>query len=428
MPRYLEIADLDSDVYETSKSNGIYMSSDTWLDSPALNVEPYQVPGRNGAIISKPQGFENVIRKFDMYMQNYVDYELRLLKKRIYWKKGYMKLKSSYEDRYSVGYLAQDISVEPFDASGSASAKFSLYFSCKPQKYALASVDKTAGRVTGKRYPSGIPQGEDCQMFIYDRNSAFIQDLFAHLSASEIPDVEFFCALDMSTAQSRVSTNDSYGSKFTALVESEVPYPRTVKAFIASNPNALPETSASATSGGHLYLVVAMSHMALNVRVLHSGTFTADYKILLTSAYLEGYTGTDVEKIRMKFKYTNAYTAANMPSYLYSSTSRTVAGSSEQTFINEAFITLCRNGYPVDAYPEYLYTEDGETYFDIVLDIETQRAYLVKEGLNDVLVNDFIEIKGEIGGLGYRCRCIAMSNDSKYHLSNITVTMRGWDL
>lgn len=425
--KFLQIADLDSDQYESSSNDGIYMSSDTWLDSPTVNVNAYQVPGRNGDLISKPQGFGNVIRKFDMYMPSYVDYKLRNLKKRIYWKQGYMKLKSDYEDRYSVGYLAQDISVEPFNAEGDATAKFSLYFSCKPQKYALSSVDKSTPRTTGERYPTGIPQGEDCQIFVYDRNSAFIQDLFTHLPASEIPNDEYFGAFDMSTAQSKVSTNDAYGSKFVALVESETPYPRTVKNFIVSSPNALPQTTVSTSAGGHLYIVVAMPQMTLSVRVLHNGAFTADYRTIPTVAALEGYTGTDIEKIRLKFKYNNAYSAKNMPSYVYVFTRKTNADNS-YTYINEAFITLCRTAYPVDTYSDYLYTEDGDTCFDIVLDVETQRAYLVKEGLTDILVNDFVEIKGEIAGLGYRCGCIAMSNESEYYLSDIVATMRGWDL
>lgn len=423
----LYIASLDSDTFEDTSYEKIWMQSDTWLDSPGINVNAYQVPGRDGSLISKPNGFGNVIRKFDMLMPKYVDYNFRTFKKRIYWKQGYMKIKSDYENRYSVGYLAQDINVEPFNAEGDASAKFSVYFSCKPQKYALSASDKTASKMVCKRYPAGSATGEDCELFVYDRNSAFIQGIFANLPAAEIPDVEYFGALDMSTAQSGINTNDAYGTQFVALVESEVPYPKTVLNFIVSDPNTLPVTTASASQGGHLYLVVAMPHMDLRIRVKHNSSVTADYSITPTGAYSEGYTGNDIEKIRLRFKYTSTYSATNMPSYVYIFTRVTNPGST-YTYLNEAFITLCRDGYPVDTYSDYLYTEDGETYFDIVLNAETQSAYLVKDGLADVSANDFVEIHGKIGGLGYYCSCRVMSNNSKYYLDKGTFTMRGWDL
>lgn len=423
----LYIADLDSNTFEDTSYENIWMSSDTWLDSPGLNVNAYQVPGRDGNLISKNNGFGNVIRKFDMYMPSYVDYKFRSFKRKIYWKQGYMKLKSDYENRYSVGYLAQDIQAEPFNAEGDASVKFSVYFSCKPQKYALTSEDKTSSRRVCQRYPGAGSVAEDCELYVFDRNSEFIKSLFANLSASDIPNDEYFGVLDMSTAQSNLNTTDAYGTKFTALVESQVPYPNTVLGFIASDPNALPNTTASTSHSGHLYLVVAMPNMGFNVRVRHNTTISADYRTLTGGTYLEGFTGIDVEKMRLKFKHNSPYTAKYLPSYVYVYT-RAVDSGGNYTYLNEGFITLCRDSYPIETYSDYLYTENGETYFDIEIDVDSQSAYLVKTGLVDINVNDYVEIKGHIGGLGNTCFAIPMSNESQYYLSSGTFTMRGWDL
>lgn len=123
-------------INETNIANyGIYISSDTYLDSPKIDYAEFQIPAKNGTAILDNKRLNNVIRKFDCYIpeSGNVENSLGQLKRLLYTNKGYLKLSSDYDPSYyQYGYLAQEINVKPFNKKA---AEFSLYFSCLPQKY-----------------------------------------------------------------------------------------------------------------------------------------------------------------------------------------------------------------------------------------------------------------------------------------------------
>lgn len=117
-------------------SYGIYISSDTILDSPQIDYTEYEIPARNGNVIQYNNRLKNMVRKFTCYipsMEN-VNTALKNLKYILYRNPGYLKIASDYESGlYQYGYLAQEIKVNPFDEYKIAT--FDLYFSCQPYKY-----------------------------------------------------------------------------------------------------------------------------------------------------------------------------------------------------------------------------------------------------------------------------------------------------
>ena len=112
----------------------VYINSDTYLNSPTLDFNEYQIPAVDGNLITYNKRLNNVVRRFDCFIKDNPVSNLEAFKKLIYNNTGYMKLESDYDsDTYQYGYLAQEIQVEPFNDT--SEIKFSLYFSCKPQKW-----------------------------------------------------------------------------------------------------------------------------------------------------------------------------------------------------------------------------------------------------------------------------------------------------
>lgn len=114
----------------------VYISSDTYLDSPTLDLNEYSVPAVNGNIINYNKRLNNVVRKIDCFIKSDPINNLTQFKKLIYANTGYMRIESDYDpDTYQHGYLAQEIKVTPFNTGAKLEITFSLYFSCKPQKW-----------------------------------------------------------------------------------------------------------------------------------------------------------------------------------------------------------------------------------------------------------------------------------------------------
>ena len=115
---------------------GVYLNSDTYLNSPSPDFNEYQIPAVNGNQITSNKRYNNVIRKFDCFINSNPESNLTKFKKLIYDSNGYMKIESDYDsDTYQYGYLAQEIDVSPFRDGTNLQIKFTLYFSCMPQKW-----------------------------------------------------------------------------------------------------------------------------------------------------------------------------------------------------------------------------------------------------------------------------------------------------
>lgn len=159
----------------------IYISSDTFLNSPEIAYEAYEVPGLDGSLLKYDKRLNNVIRRFDCFCKNDVYNNITQFKKWIYENVGYMLIESDYEPNvYQYGYLAEGIEFELFDASGAFEAKFSIYFSCKPQKYyATSSGNKNIGATDG--FENVLP-----------RSSQIVQQALDQIPISALPSDDRF--------------------------------------------------------------------------------------------------------------------------------------------------------------------------------------------------------------------------------------------
>lgn len=172
----------------------IYISSDTFLNSPEIAYEAYEVPALDGSLLKYDKRLNNVIRRFDCFCKSNVNVNIAQLKKLLYSNRGYMRIESDYDPNYyQMGYLAEGIEFTPFDASGAYEVQFSLYFSCKPTKLYKTTTPFTT---------TAIKYGQISA--IYSRNDPYMQELFAQMPVEDIPDAEFFATLTIHDALSTV--------------------------------------------------------------------------------------------------------------------------------------------------------------------------------------------------------------------------------
>ena len=159
----------------------IFISSDTFLNSPEIAYEAYEVPSLDGSLLKYDKRLNNVARRFDCFCKTNVQANIEAFKKMLYSQRGYMRIESDYEpDMYQFGYLAEGIEFEPFDASGAFEVKFSVYFSCKPQKfYNTTSTDKAEG---------ALLKFSD----VFTRNSELMQKVFNAIPVGDVPDDNLF--------------------------------------------------------------------------------------------------------------------------------------------------------------------------------------------------------------------------------------------
>ena len=179
---------------------GIYISSDTYLNSPLIDYSSYNIPAKMGSVLKYNDRFNNVTRKFSCYIpQNTnISTALNQLKSLLYSSPGYVKIYSDYESSfYQMGYLAQDIQVKPVKDK---TAAFDLYFSCKPQKYYKTNTQKTTN---GHTVTGGV--------YLLPRRYTFIKNILVNVPLEIVPNHSAF-VLYMPTAYttgtySSVTTN-----------------------------------------------------------------------------------------------------------------------------------------------------------------------------------------------------------------------------
>lgn len=163
-------------------SLNIFITSDTFLNAPEYDYDAYGIPAVNGDMLKYNKRLKNIIRKFEGFCKKNVDANMDAFKKLIYSTSGYMKISSDYEPTtYQWGYLAQEIECEPFDASGAYEVKFTVYFSCMPQKYFV-----TANTVT-----SNLSQANPCDR-VLTREHPVIQKMISKLPLAAIPESYYF--------------------------------------------------------------------------------------------------------------------------------------------------------------------------------------------------------------------------------------------
>ena len=230
---------------------GIFLGSETYLDAPLIDYTAYDIPAKNGSVIQYNKRLNNVIRRFDCYIPESQDVQTAMdkLKRLLYLNIGYLKLVTDYEPNYyQEGYLAQDIQAVPFNIGQSVT--FSLYFSCKPQKYYVAQDTITVGNVAPSYSFSPLR-----------REDTIIQSLFSKLDIEMISNADMYLFIARSN-QNYTDFDVSWteGDTFIYLVEME--NSQIIDVFAATN-TSIVDAVASCTSptSNVLLMVVTITRL-----------------------------------------------------------------------------------------------------------------------------------------------------------------------
>lgn len=258
---------LNPDEFFSSEFNGIYVSSDTYLNSPSFDYKEYQIPSRTGNVIQYNNRLNNVIRKLDCYIDSEhanVDSALLLLKRFLYRNSGYIMIRTNYDANgiYQYGYLAQDITIEPFNQG--QVVNFSLYFSCIPCKFYDGY--KNGSLTVGRQYTLKSVLDADVQ-WLKDNSS---YDVYSPLGMFVLTDPQTIIGGASNTV--KVTRN----GKYLALYE----YSRNTDEyrFIADGIGELNETFTAQYSASSIRVLTPIEHYRIDLadRV---GYFQVTYKI-----------------------------------------------------------------------------------------------------------------------------------------------------
>ena len=120
-----------------SRDFGVYISGQGTFDAPQKSYTFYNVPGRDGALLSSDNRLENATLTYEAFI--YKDFNENVANFRTFLLSlnGYAKLTDSYhpdEFRYAV-YTGP---FEPKVQSKNDAGSFKITFSCKPQRYLLS--------------------------------------------------------------------------------------------------------------------------------------------------------------------------------------------------------------------------------------------------------------------------------------------------
>ena len=167
----------------------VYISSDTYLDSPSIDYTEYTIPAVNGNVVAYNKRLNNVVRKFDCFIKKDPLVNLNGFKKLIYKNTGYLRIESDYDpDTYQLGYLAQDIKVTPFNKGNNLEVRFTLYFSCKPQKWFK----------TNEAEKEFEPADLGVSWSIVGRNDKELKQMLSRLPADQQPQGQYFARVTLS--------------------------------------------------------------------------------------------------------------------------------------------------------------------------------------------------------------------------------------
>lgn len=167
----------------------VFISSDTYLDSPSIDYTEYTIPAVNGNVVAYNKRLNNVVRKFDCFIKKDPLVNLNNFKKLLYRNTGYLRIESDYDpDTYQLGYLAQEISVKPFNTGNNLQVRFTLYFSCKPQKWFK----------TNEAEEEFEPTDLGVSWSIVDRSDKELKLMLNRLPADQQPQGQYFARVTLS--------------------------------------------------------------------------------------------------------------------------------------------------------------------------------------------------------------------------------------
>lgn len=167
----------------------VYISSDSYLDSPSIDYTEYTIPAVNGNVVAYNKRLNNVVRKFDCFIKKDPLVNLNSFKKLIYKNTGYLRIESDYDpNTYQLGYLAQDIKVTPFSTGNNLQVRFTLYFSCKPQKWFKSN----------EAQEEFEPLDLGVSWSIVDRSDKELKLMLNRLPADQQPQGQYFARITLS--------------------------------------------------------------------------------------------------------------------------------------------------------------------------------------------------------------------------------------
>lgn len=363
----------------------IYVSSDTFLNSPGYAYEEYEVPSRNGALLKYDKHLQNVIRQFNCFCKDNVIVNLDAFKQALYANSGYMRIESDYDpDTYQMGYLAEGIEFEPFDASGDFSTQFTVTFSCMPQKWFK--------RVTNE---SVEVQAAGVQK-ILTRTDTFIQKMFSALPISAIPDGDTFYVIPASKKPAtslQISASMSTGGflalcgatmsdKFDGVkiysTDGDIPLQSATIAssvqflWITNKPSGTLDEFYSSTSGGE-------------TDVSFSSAINAGTPVVIGNRTAIGATVTAIAHVWMPFLVTS-------PRPLFLSATGSLDGVQTWEMLARVGFDLMSANELTDIFNNWL---DSGHQGDVVIDLSDLSAYLEKDGERYNL-GEYTEIDGTV--------------------------------
>lgn len=364
----------------------IYVSSDTFLNSPAYAYEAYEVPSRNGALLKYDKHLQNVVRQFNCFCKDNVIANLDAFKQALYANSGYMRIESDYDpDTYQMGYLAEGIEFEPFDASGDFSAQFTVTFSCMPQKWYKRVTNET------------VTVAANAISKIYKRTDAFIQKMFSRLPISAIPNDDTFYLLTCQKSPavtSQISASMSTGG-FLGLVGVNY-YGNFEYISLYSNNGVIPLQDASCPLISYYYWIFTEPSGTLEEFYSVTKDGTTDYSastnvnagtpVSIGNRNAIGATVAAVAKVWMQNLTTN-------PHPLLLSATGSLDGAQSWEMLARVGFDLMSTAELTDLYNNWL---DSNHKCDVVFDLSGLTAYIEKDG-EKYSLDEYTEIDGAVG-------------------------------
>ncbi len=365
----------------------IYVSSDTFLNSPAYAYEEYEVPSRNGALLKYDKHLQNVVRQFNCFCKDNVMVNLDAFKQALYANNGYMRIESDYDpDTYQMGYLAEGIEFEPFDASGDFSTQFTVTFSCMPQKWYKRVTNET------------VTVSANAISMIYKRTDAFIQKMFSKLPISAIPtgDTFYLCSCYKAPAvTSQISASMSTGG-FLALIGV-----RFSGAFdyvaLYTNDGVIPLQDANCPFTSEYYWIFTKPSGTLEeyysitrseeTDITHTINVNAGAPVTIGNRTAIGASVTAVCHVWMP------YLTSNPKPLLFSATGSLDGVQTWEASARVGF-DLMSAAELADIFNNWLNTTDHDC--DVVIDLSDLTAYIEKDGEKYGL-DEYTEIDGTVG-------------------------------
>ena len=377
---------------------GIYISSDTYLDSPLIDYSEFQVPARSGNVILDNKRLNNVVRKFSCYVKDNPTTAIANLKKLIYGVRGYMKLESDYDPTtYQMGYLAQEIQFSPFQTGTALTVNFDLYFSCRPEKYKTSIPSILLNRTDLNNGTASL----------LPRSHPFIQDMFSKMPPNMIPDdFAFLCFEDgndlSETNLSSVSMSWSGGNSFLAVCAFQFD-PNNYNQYLFTDLLAYTNTSmsepllsTSSTLSPQYPLFIIPVKTSGNLLYSFTETFggqSYSYTIPLVGS---ANTTSDTAAFGVELLFKGAYSSSVFVPGAFVTNGIYLASKFNSNYTGEEIFVVLRNDLMPNSLSSTLsdYATDGK--YLITYDLTTNTATMSKTGKPDLSMNEYVEIYGGI--------------------------------